>query len=102
MSNNHEQFRVAVLDDYQNVALAMADWSALKERAAVTVFNDHVADVDAVVSRLQPFDIVCVMRERTPITRSEPAGDSAHRLCFAWPLPAVLSGHRRQHIPMAR
>ena len=69
MSNNHEQFRVAVLDDYQNVALAMADWSALKERAAVTVFNDHVADVDAVVSRLQPFDIVCVMRERTPITR---------------------------------
>src|SRR5580700_590574 len=69
MSNNHEQFRVAVLDDYQNVALAMADWSALTERAAVTVFNDHIADVDAVVSRLQPFDIVCVMRERTPMTR---------------------------------
>lgn len=69
MSNNHEQFRVAVLDDYQNVALAMADWSALKERVAVTVFNDHIGDVDAVVSRLQPFEIVCVMRERTPMTR---------------------------------
>jgi hypothetical protein len=70
MSNNHEQLRVAVLDDYQNVALSMADWSALKGRAAVTVFNDHIADVDAVVSRLLPFDIVCVMRERTPMTRA--------------------------------
>jgi hypothetical protein len=70
MSNNHEQLRVAILDDYQNVALSMADWSALKGRAAVTVFNDHIADVDAVVSRLLPFDIVCVMRERTPMTRA--------------------------------
>jgi phosphoglycerate dehydrogenase-like enzyme len=70
MSNNREQFSVAVLDDYQNVALSMADWSALKGRAAVTVFNDHIADVDAVVSRLLPFDIVCVMRERTPMTRA--------------------------------
>src|SRR6202042_164733 len=36
----------------------------------VTVFNDHLADSDAVVKRLQPFDIVCVMRERTPMTRA--------------------------------
>ena len=70
MSNNREQFSVAVLDDYQNVALSMADWSALKGRAAVAVFNDHIADVDAVVSRLLPFDIVCTMRERTPMTRA--------------------------------
>ena len=70
MSNKREPFSVAVLDDYQNVALSMADWSALKGRAAVAVFNDHIADVDAVVSRLLPFDIVCVMRERTPMTRA--------------------------------
>lgn len=70
MSNNREQFRVAVLDDYQNVALSMADWSALKGRVDVTVFNDHIADADAVVSRLLPFEIVCVMRERTPMTRA--------------------------------
>ena len=63
-----DRFRIAVLDDYQNVALSLADWSALDERATVTVFNDHLADSDAVVERLQPFDIVCVMRERTPIT----------------------------------
>src|SRR3984893_5584415 len=70
MANEHEQLRVAVLDDYQGVALSMADWSALEGRAAVTVFNDHIANLDAVVSRLLPFDIVCVMRERTPMTRA--------------------------------
>ena len=64
------QSRIAVLDDYQDVALTMADWSVLDGRASVTVFNDHLADPDAVVARLQPFDIVCVMRERTPMTRA--------------------------------
>jgi len=68
MPSTQERVRIAVLDDYQNVALSLADWSALDERATVTVFNDHLADSDAVVERLQPFDIVCVMRERTPIT----------------------------------
>ena len=61
--------RVAILDDYQNVALAMADWSAVAERAEVTVFSDHVSEPDAVVERLLPFDVVCVMRERTPLPR---------------------------------
>ena len=65
-----EPFKIAVLDDYQNVALSMADWSALDGRAAITVFNDHVADPDAVVARLPPFEIICVMRERTPMTRA--------------------------------
>jgi phosphoglycerate dehydrogenase-like enzyme len=62
--------QIAVLDDYQDVALRMADWSALQGRATITVFNDHVAAPDIIVARLQPFDVVCVMRERTPLTRS--------------------------------
>jgi lactate dehydrogenase-like 2-hydroxyacid dehydrogenase len=70
MSSKQERFRIAVLDDYQHVALSLADWSVLDARATVTVFNDHLADSDAVVERLQPFDLVCVMRERTPMTRS--------------------------------
>jgi phosphoglycerate dehydrogenase-like enzyme len=70
MSSKQERFRVAVLDDYQNAALSLADWSALDARATVTVFNDHLADADALVERLQPFDIVCLMRERTPMIRS--------------------------------
>ena len=70
MPSKPERFKIAVLDDYQNVALSLADWSALDERATVTVFNDHLADSDAVVERLKPFDVVCVMRERTPMTRA--------------------------------
>jgi phosphoglycerate dehydrogenase-like enzyme len=61
--------RVAVLDDYQNVALEVADWSPLKNRAEITVFNDHVAEAEQVIERLKPFDVLCVMRERTPLTR---------------------------------
>ena len=61
--------KIAILDDYQNVALKMADWSALSGRAEITVFNDHVADPSAVLERLLPFDVVCVMRERTPLPR---------------------------------
>jgi phosphoglycerate dehydrogenase-like enzyme len=62
--------KVAILDDYQNVALQMADWSPVAARAEVTVFTDHVADPDDLVARLEPFDVVMVMRERTPLPRA--------------------------------
>jgi phosphoglycerate dehydrogenase-like enzyme len=62
--------QVAILDDYQNVALSMADWSDVAARAEITVFTDHLADQDALVERLAPFDVVCVMRERTPLSRT--------------------------------
>lgn len=62
--------RVAVLDDYHDVALCCADWSVLDGRAAVTTFTDHLADEDAVADRLADFDILVAMRERTPFPRS--------------------------------
>jgi len=62
--------RIAILDDYQNAALEMADWSPLSDRAEITVFADHLSNEDAIVERLTSFDVVCVMRERTPLTRS--------------------------------
>src|ERR1700729_3146744 len=65
-----EMIRVAILDDYQNVALEMADWAPLAGRAVITVFNDHLPKIDEIVERLLPFDVVCVMRERTPLPRS--------------------------------
>ena len=61
--------KIAILDDYQDAALEMADWSTLTRRAEITVFNDHIADQSALVERLLPFDVVCVMRERTPLPR---------------------------------
>src|SRR2546422_6806033 len=65
-----KRYRIAVLDDYQNVALESADWSVLHDRADVVVFQNHLADPDAVIERLLPFDVVCAMRERTPLPRN--------------------------------
>src|SRR3989454_4361319 len=64
------RYQIAVLDDYQNAALESADWSVLRDRADIAVFQDHLADPDAVVERLLPFDVVCVMRERSPLPRN--------------------------------
>jgi hypothetical protein len=63
-------YKIAVLDDYQNVALESADWSAIRDRADIAVFQNHLADPDAVIERLLPFDVVCAMRERTPLPRN--------------------------------
>jgi phosphoglycerate dehydrogenase-like enzyme len=67
--------RIAVLDDYQGVALSSADWSPVTSRTGPTgetctveVFRDHVSEPDALVERLAAFDAVVVMRERTPLT----------------------------------
>ena len=62
--------KIAILDDYQGVALEMADWSPLDGRADITVFRDHVSDPDDLVSRLRPFEVICVVRERTPLPRT--------------------------------
>jgi phosphoglycerate dehydrogenase-like enzyme len=59
--------RVAILDDYQGVALSLAPWESLG--AEFVVFRDHVADDDALVARLDGFEVVVAMRERTPFPR---------------------------------
>ncbi|MEJ2015440.1 MAG: NAD(P)-dependent oxidoreductase [Limibacillus sp.] len=59
--------RIAVLDDYQGVALDLADWSRLEEKAEIEVFRDTITDLEALVERLEPFEVICAMRERTPL-----------------------------------
>jgi len=59
--------RCAVLDDYQGVALSMADWSPVADRVEVTAFTEHRADSEELVAALTDVDIVVVMRERTPL-----------------------------------
>jgi phosphoglycerate dehydrogenase-like enzyme len=61
--------RIAVLDDYQGVALEMADWSVLPAACQVQVFRDHLTDLDALAQRLRDFEVVTCMRERTPFGR---------------------------------
>jgi phosphoglycerate dehydrogenase-like enzyme len=67
---NAKTVQLAILDDYQGVALKSADWSLLNGKAHITVFRDHLSDLAALVARLKPFDVLCVMRERTPLTRA--------------------------------
>src|SRR5262245_51904792 len=62
-----DTFRIAVLDDYQRVATTTADWSVLDGRADVVAFHDHVGDEDGLVERLERFDAVVAMRERTAL-----------------------------------
>lgn len=62
--------RAAVLDDYQNYAKEKADWGDLAGEVEFVSFTDHIHDEDAAAARLQDFEIICAMRERTPFPRS--------------------------------
>jgi len=62
--------RLAILDDYQHVALRMADWKSLSAGTDVVVFADHLSDEVALASRLADFEMVIAMRERTPFPRA--------------------------------
>jgi phosphoglycerate dehydrogenase-like enzyme len=61
---------IAILDDYQNVALRMADWSQLQKDNRVVVFTERLPDVDAAARALTEFDVIGIMRERTPFSRA--------------------------------
>lgn len=69
MATSPSKPRIAILDDYQRVALTSTDWSTISSRADVTVFNDTILtdsdNGDALVARLAPFEVICSMRERT-------------------------------------
>ncbi|KAA8746122.1 D-2-hydroxyacid dehydrogenase family protein [Paenibacillus sp. UASWS1643] len=64
------KLRCAVLDDYQNVALTSADWSSLMDRVEIQAFNNYMGSEEKVIQELQDFDIVVLMRERTPFPES--------------------------------
>ena len=57
--------RIAVLDDYQQVALKLVDWSPLPEGADVLAFRQHFSSVSDLKRNLKGYDVVVAMRERT-------------------------------------
>ena len=61
--------KIALLDDYAKVALKSADWSVLKGKAEITVFDRHLSEDEAVL-QLKPFDVLCTIRERMSLPRS--------------------------------
>jgi phosphoglycerate dehydrogenase-like enzyme len=62
--------RIAILDDYQNVALGYADWNKLPGSPEITVFTEHIARHELLAATLRPFDVIVAMRERTPFPAS--------------------------------
>ena len=64
------KYRCAILDDYQDVALKLADWSKVAGDVEIKVFREHLGSPDNVVEALAGFDIVCAMRERTAFPRA--------------------------------
>jgi phosphoglycerate dehydrogenase-like enzyme len=90
--------RIAVLDDYQGVALSSADWSPVTDHpdspCSVEVFRDHVSEEGALVERLAPYDAVVVMRERTPLPAAVLASLPRLRL-------VVTTGRRNPSIDVA-
>jgi len=61
--------RVAILDDYQGVALRLADWKSLHPEAQIEALPEHIADLDTLAKRLHTFECLVLMRERTPLRR---------------------------------
>ena len=61
---------IAILDDYQNVAFSLADWSRLRSQHQVTAFNNAFENQEAARKALAGFEVVCLMRERTPFPKS--------------------------------
>ena len=61
--------RCAILDDYMNLALSIADWSKIGDRVDLTAFNEPFASAEAAAGALKDFEIICAMRERTPFPR---------------------------------
>ena len=64
------RLRCAILDDYMDLTLRMADWSKISDRVDVKVFTEPFASTEAAASALADFEIVCAMRERTPFPRA--------------------------------
>jgi phosphoglycerate dehydrogenase-like enzyme len=62
--------KIAILDDYQDVALGYADWKGLPGSPEVTVFNDHISRHELLAATLRPFDVIVAMRERTAFPAS--------------------------------
>ena len=85
---------IAILDDYQNVALRMADWSRLSGKHTIKVFNAPFAAPSDAAQSLAPFEIVCAMRERTPFDAQMLARLPNLKLL-------VTTGHRNAAIDVA-
>ena len=64
-----EKIKVAILDDYQNVTHKFADWKLLDKNIELTIFNQYIGSNPNLAEKLSNYDVLCVMRERTPLPK---------------------------------
>ncbi|WP_099353427.1 D-2-hydroxyacid dehydrogenase family protein [Fredinandcohnia onubensis] len=62
--------KCVILDDYQNIALQMADWSLLSNEVEISSINEHIDNEDELVKAIKNYEIIVIMRERTPFPAS--------------------------------
>ncbi|MEZ5820741.1 MAG: D-2-hydroxyacid dehydrogenase family protein [Bradyrhizobium sp.] len=64
------RLRCAILDDYLKLALDSADWSKIKDRVDITVFEKPFGSESEAATALKDFEIILAMRERTAFPRT--------------------------------
>src|ERR1700733_2008114 len=64
----NDKKKIAILDDYQDIAIKMENWPLIPGNTEIKVFNDHITELEKLVERLYPYNVLCIMRERTPMT----------------------------------
>ena len=64
-----EKIKVAILDDYQNVAHKFADWQSLNQKIELTIINKYIGNDHDLAEKLFHYDVLCLMRERTPLPK---------------------------------
>ena len=62
-----KKIKVAILDDYQNVTHHFANWEKLSEKIELKIFNEYIGDIHNLSEKLSEYDVLCLMRERTPL-----------------------------------
>ena len=64
-----EKIKVAILDDYQNVTHKFADWDSLSDKIDLNIFNGYIGNDNNLAEQLKDYDVLCLMRERTPLPK---------------------------------
>jgi len=64
---NNTKLKVAILDDYQNITHDFANWDKLSDKINLDVFNNFIGKENNLSEILFEYDVLCLMRERTPL-----------------------------------
>tara|TARA_B100000963_G_C22584751_1_gene652523 strand:- start:348 stop:1304 length:957 start_codon:yes stop_codon:yes gene_type:complete len=64
-----KKLNVAILDDYQNVSASFVNWDKISDKIELDVFNEYIGKEENLSDILSKYDVLCLMRERTPLPK---------------------------------